>query len=131
MESVSLVTTALAAGASQALKDEARASVKTAYAGLKALVTRRLGDSPRAEMILDEHEQAPQTWAAPLEVELAKAGADSDPDVVAAAQELMALLDTQGWRSGKYVIDVSGSQGIQVGDHNTQVNTFGRPPSDR
>ena len=37
----------------------------------------------------------------------------------------MALVDAAGSQSGKYTVDVRGSQGVQVGDHNTQTNTFG------
>jgi hypothetical protein len=132
MEPVSLVVTALAAGAGQALRDEARSSVKTAYARLRGLVGKRLGDRPAAEVVLAQYEQAPEVWAEPLKAELAETGADGDPDVVAAAQELMALLDTKGTRSGRYVINVSGGQGVQVGDGNTQTNTFyGGPSSSR
>jgi RIP homotypic interaction motif len=36
----------------------------------------------------------------------------------------MALLDAAGSRLGKYLVNVSGSQGVQIGDHNIQHNTF-------
>jgi hypothetical protein len=48
--------------------------------------------------------------------------------VVEAAQQLMALLDAAGRQSGKYLVDLRGAQGVQVGDHNTQTNTFTTPP---
>lgn len=60
--------------------------------------------------------------------ELAKAGADRDGDLVAAAQALLALADEAGTRAGRYVVDVRGSQGVQIGDRNTQHNVF-RPSS--
>ena len=122
MDSVSLVTTALAAGAAQL--DEARASIKTSYARLKTLVFGRLGGDPKAEMVLAEYEREPEVWAAPLRAELARTGTDDDPDVVAAAQELMALLDTRGSKSGKYVVNVANAHGVQIGDNNSQVNRF-------
>jgi hypothetical protein len=37
--------------------------------------------------------------------------------------------DAAGPRAGKYVVDVRGSQGVQVGDHNTQDNVFHDPPT--
>ena len=37
----------------------------------------------------------------------------------------MRLLDAQGTQAGKYVVTVQDSQGVQIGDHNTQVNSFG------
>lgn len=79
--------------------------------------------------MLAEHEAAPQTWEAPLAAELSAVGAERDADLVAAAQVLMNLVDEAGSRSGKYLITVHGSQGVQIGDHNTQTNTFGPPPA--
>jgi hypothetical protein len=37
--------------------------------------------------------------------------------------------DAAGLRAGKYVVDVPGSQGLQVGEHNTQDNVFHAPPT--
>src|SRR5277367_3701739 len=36
----------------------------------------------------------------------------------------MALLDPVGTRQGKYQVDLSGTQGVQVGDGNQQFNSF-------
>jgi hypothetical protein len=129
MDPVTLIVTALAAGAASALQDGTAAAVKDAYARLKALVKRRFTGRSNAELVLAEHEAAPQTWQAPLAAELSAAGADADADLVAAAQALMGLVDEAGSRSGKYAVTVLDSQGIQVGDHNTQTNTFGLRPA--
>jgi RIP homotypic interaction motif len=129
VDPVTLIVTALAAGAASALQDGAAAAVKDAYARLKALVTKRFADRPKAELVLAEHESAPQTWEKPLAAELSAAGAEDDADLAAAAQALMGLLDEAGSRSGKYLVTVHGSQGVQVGDHNTQTNTFGPRPA--
>ncbi len=129
MDPVTLIVTALAAGAASALQDGVSAAVKDAYARLKALVTKQFADRPKAELVLAEHEAAPQTWEAPLAAELSAVGAEGDANLVAAAQALMNLVDEAGSRSGKYLITVNGSQGVQVGDHNTQTNTFGPPPA--
>jgi hypothetical protein len=125
MDPITLIVTALAAGAASALQDGASAVVKDAYARLKALVTKRLADRPKGELVLAEHETAPQTWQAPLAAELSAVGANNDADLAAAAQALMSLVDEAGARSGKYVVAVRDSQGVQIGDHNTQTNTFG------
>lgn len=129
MDPVTLIVTALAAGAASALQDGASAAVKDAYARLKALVTKQFADRPKAELVLAEHEAAPQTWEAPLAAELSAVGAEGDANLVAAAQALMNLVDEAGSRSGKYLITVHRSQGVQVGDHNTQTNTFGPLPA--
>jgi hypothetical protein len=128
MDPVTLIVAALAAGAASALQDGTSAAVKDAYARVKALVTRRFAGRPKGELVLAEHETAPQTWQAPLAAELSAAGADGDAGLVAAAQALMSLIDEAGARSGKYTVTVRDSQGVQVGDHNTQTNTFGSRP---
>ena len=38
-------------------------------------------------------------------------------------------VDAAGPRARMYVVDVQGSQGVQVGDHNTQDNVFHDPPN--
>ena len=128
MDPITLIVTALAAGAGLGLKDTASSAVKDAYAGLKALVRKRLAGRPNAEVVLARHEQAPQTWQAPLLAELDEAGADQDPGLVAAAQALMNLVDEAGARAGKYTVDVRGAQGVQIGDHSRQDNVFHAPP---
>jgi hypothetical protein len=107
------------------------AMVKDAYAGLKALVKKRLGGGPGADLVLAKHEQAPETWQAPLMAELARTGADGDRDLIAAAQALLDLIGEAGGRTGKYTIDVRGGQGVQIGDHNRQDNVFSSRQRDR
>jgi RIP homotypic interaction motif len=131
MDSIELVTTALTAGAAAGARDTASSAVRDAYSALKDLVRRRLAGRQAGEVALVEHEQDPEIWEAPLRAQLRAAGAGDDANVAAAAQALMALLDTSGSRSGRYVINVTGSQGIQVGDSNTQHNNFGSPPPRR
>jgi hypothetical protein len=128
MDPITLIVAALAAGAAVGLKDTTSSAVRDAYAGLKALVTKRLAGRPDAEMVLSRYEKAPQTWQAPLIAELDEAGADHDSDLAAAAQALMNLVDEAGARAGKYTVDVRGAQGVQVGDHTRQDNVFHVPP---
>jgi hypothetical protein len=125
MDPVTLIVTALAAGAASALQDDAKGAVKTALARLRGLVKKRFKDPANGEYVLDKHASAPEIWRPALQQELTESGAGGDPDLVAAAQELMKLLDAQGTAGGKYAVTIQGSQGVQVGDHNTQVNTFG------
>jgi hypothetical protein len=128
MDPITLILTALAAGATAGLQDSASSAVKSAYAGLKALVKRHLSGHPVGETALAEYETAPEVWERPLTVQLQAAGADRDADLVAAAQALMDLVDEAGSRAGKYIVDVRGAQGMQVGDQNIQHNTFNVRP---
>ena len=100
MDPVTLIVTALAAGAASALQDGASAAVKDAYARLKVLVTKRFANRPKGELVLAEYEAAPQTWEKPLAAELSASGAEDDADLVAAAQALMSLVDDAGARAG-------------------------------
>lgn len=100
MDPITLIVTALAAGAALGVQDTASAMVKDAYASLKALARKRLGGDPGAELVLSRHEQGPEIWQAPLMAELARAGADGDGDLIAAAK---ALLDLAGGAGGRKI----------------------------
>jgi hypothetical protein len=126
MEEVSLILTALAAGASagalDALKDEAKDKARAVYARLHDLVRQRFRGNVSAEIVLSEHQADPETYAAPLAKKLTEAGVDDE--LVATARALMELLDQSGARSGKYNVTIKDSKGVQVGDGNIQVNKF-------
>ena len=51
---ITLIVTALGAGAGSALQDETSAAVKDAYARLKALVKKRFAGRPKGELVLAE-----------------------------------------------------------------------------
>jgi hypothetical protein len=125
MDPVTLIVTALAAGASSAFQDDAKGAVKTALARLRALAKRRLAVRPGGEFVLAQHELTPVVYEKPLEHELGEAGAGADAELVGAAQELMKLLDERGAAAGKYTLTIQNSAGVQIGDHNTQYNNFG------
>lgn len=128
MDPVTLIVTALTAGAALGLKDTTSAAVKDAYRSLKALAARRLAGRRDGELVLARHEEAPQAWEGPLVAELTAVGAADDANLAAAAQSLLSLVDEAGWRAGKYAVQVQGSQGVQVGDRNIQHNRFSSPP---
>jgi hypothetical protein len=133
MDPITLIVTALmagaAAGALDGLSDDAKDKAKAAYAKLHLLVRRRLAADPVAQRVLAEYESDPQVFQAPLVKKLTDSGADEDPGLVAEAKAVLDLVDAQGTRSGKYNVSVHGSQGVQIGSYNRQVNFFGSPPS--
>jgi hypothetical protein len=124
MDPLTLIVTALAAGAVSGITESASSAVKDACVSLKALVRKRLAGRPDAELVLARHEQAPQTWQAPLAAMLGEAGADRDTDLVAAAQAVLRLVDAAGAGAGKYAVDVRDAQGVQVGDLGREHNVF-------
>jgi hypothetical protein len=128
MEPITLMVAALVAGAAAALQDSASDTLKSAYASLKSLLKRRLGGDALAQSVIDEHAQEPEVWARPLEARLVAAGVAEDEEIIRAAHEVLRLADPEGARSGKYNVQISGSQGVIVGDDATVTQNFhGRP----
>ena len=117
MDPVTLIVTALAAGASAALKDTTSDAIREAYNGLKSLLRRKLADRPAAQSALEQHEEAPDVYEKPLEHELAKTDVADDKEIVAAAQALLGQTDPEGTRAGKYHVTVSGGQVGAIGDN--------------
>ena len=129
MDPITLIVAALVAGAATGaldeVKDGAKAGIKAAYAKLRSLAGRRVAGNRGAEAALAEIETDPDTWKAPFTAKLTQLDAGSDADLVAAAKAFMELHDAAGARAGKYNVTVNNSQGVQVGDGNTQINHFG------
>jgi hypothetical protein len=121
MDPVTLVEGALAAGAVLVAKDTATLAVSDAYAGVKARVRQLLAGNAKAELILDGHEESPQTWVQPLRAELS--AVDIDDELIAAAQALMELVDPAGSHAGKYNISGGSVESSQLGDNNVQHNS--------
>jgi hypothetical protein len=129
MEPVTLILTALAFAAPEFAKGALGEAGKDAYLGLKSLIQKRFAGNEEAENALKFHETKPQAYEPLLKDALQQAGVDKDADVVKQAKALLATVDPDGAAQGKYNITVSGGQGIQVGDGNTQTNNFGAPPA--
>jgi len=125
MDPETLIVTALAAGAASALQDDAKSAVRAAYARLRDVLKRTLSGRPLGELVLAEHGAAPDTWEQPLRAELVATDAGTDAELVNLARALMNLVDEAGARAGKYDVTVRDSRGVQIGDHNIQVNRFG------
>jgi hypothetical protein len=124
MDPISLILAALAAGASAALKDTAGDAIKDAYAGLKALIKRRLTGDGAAEAKLEEIEQQPDADPSALRPHLEAAAADRDEELVRLARALMERVDPQGAKAGKYQVAISGGNVGAVGDNASVSMTF-------
>lgn len=128
MEPITLIVTALAAGASsgaiEGLADSLKENAKAAFMRLHELVRRRFQGNTGAELILSEYRADPDTYEAPLAKNLSEMGAADDPELVAAAKALMEILDQEGASSGKYNVSIKNSKGVMIGDGNIQNNTF-------
>jgi hypothetical protein len=101
MEPISLIITALVAGAVAAAKDTAEKGVKDAYEGLRALIKRRFADNNGAKVVLDEHEKDPETYEVPLKKKLTEAAIDRDAEILRAAEALLKKNDPEVFKDGK------------------------------
>jgi hypothetical protein len=106
------------------LKDGGKDAAKAAYSRLRALAKKRVTGRPDGELALERHQVDPRKWEPLLTGELIEAGASDDADLMEAAKALMELVDERGARSGKYIVTIKDSRGVQVGDGNIQVNDY-------
>jgi hypothetical protein len=114
MGPVSMIVTALVAGAVAATKDVATQAVKDGYEGLKTLIVRKFGEKADVVNALENVEKKPDSEArkAVLKEELETAGASQDAEVVQKAQALLDLLKEHGLA---YHAEVHGSGAIAAG----------------
>ncbi len=130
MDPITLVLTALAAGAAAGVQEVAGKAIKDAYQGLKSLLQKKFGDKPEAEMVLDKYEEKPAIWEAPLKDALKTTKADQDEEIIKAAQSLLSLANPQQAALGKYNVQITGDvQGFVQGDNANVDMTFGDKPS--
>lgn len=123
MTGVEMIVAALAAGAGAGVKDTAKAAVADAYTAWKGLRRRRLTGREQAQQALDAVETGPNAWRAQLGEDLTASGADRDAEILATARRLLTAADPDGVRAGKYQVEVSGGQDVQIGDGSVHVDT--------
>ena len=116
MEPISLIISALTIGAREAVKAGSEAAGQDAYNTLKAMIKRKFAGEPAAEMILEEHEQEPETYEVPLKKKLIQAGLDRDEEIIQTAQELLKESEPEAAATGKFDIKVEGDIKGIVGD---------------
>jgi len=122
MEPISLIIAALVAATAEVAVEAA----PDAYNALKTLIKRKFAGEPKAEMVWEEYETAPQIYEAPLKQKLIEAGVDQDEDIIKAAEELLKQLKPEEFAAGKYNTEFQAEVKVaQIGDGNTQTNTLG------
>ena len=116
MDPITLILAALAAGAAAGVGDTASKAIKDAYMGLKTLIKRRFAGDAKAEEILADHEAAPETYEKPLGKQLELTGAQDDPEILEAAEQLLMKANEAGIKT-KYHVKVTGGKVGIIGDH--------------
>lgn len=118
MESITIIVTALAAGAVAASKDVATQAIKDAYTGLKALIARKFSGNSDVAIALEQVEKKPDSEGrkATLAEELTAAEADQDAELVKQAQALLNLLKKHEPNlAATYTATLTGSGAIAQG----------------
>ncbi len=125
MDPITLILTALAAGATAAAKDTAGTAVKDAYEALKTLIKNQFAGDPFAQGMIDAKPEEIKQVEGFLKDKITKAGVDKNDDVLKKAEEIREIMkkeDPEGASTGKY--DFRGAKGVQVaGDSSTQTQT--------
>jgi hypothetical protein len=132
MDPMTLILTALGAGAAAGGQAIASDAIKDAYTGLKTLIQRKLSGNSSAELALTKHAADPTKWESSLRKALVQVHVDQDEDIIEAAQRVMEQINPQQAEMGKYNLQVTGDvQGINQGDYNTITQTFGDISKDK
>ncbi|MER7459129.1 hypothetical protein [Micromonospora sp. NPDC126480] len=93
MDEINVIVAALAAGATAGVSGTATEAVKDSYQLLKASLRRRFTGRNTALEQLTTDETEPGVWQARIGRDLYDTGAVADPQVLAAARELLTLAD--------------------------------------
>lgn len=95
MDPISLIITALCAGALAATKETAGIAVKDAYQGLKTLIKKKLEGDALGQAMVDAKPEEIKQAEGLLKDKISKAGADQDQEIVKVAQDLLEKLKEQ------------------------------------
>jgi hypothetical protein len=118
MDPVTIIVTALVAGAAASLKDVAATAVKDGYAALKALLIRKFGGRSDVPDAIEQVEKRPDSESRQgmLKEELETAQAGQDAEVLEQARALLELLEQHGLMPAtSYHAKLEGSGAIAQG----------------
>jgi hypothetical protein len=120
----SIIVAALVAGANASVKSIASSRARDLYTRLQRTLIRRLGDEQLGTALFAELERRPES-ADMLFLQQFRTRPDIiDEEVLDCSRALIETLQEPGADPSKYTVEARNSRGVQIGDHNTQVNTF-------
>ena len=127
-----ILLAALATGAAAGFKDTATTAVKDTYGVFKALLQRKFAGKPKAEAILAEYEDDPDTYEKPLKKVIIEEQLNQDQEIIAAAKQVLMLTQQQA-ASGQFTINNQGTiQGVSQGLYNSSITqNFGEEPKNK
>lgn len=124
MDPVGMLVSALTTGAVMALQETAGTAIKDAYQGLVNVIGKRFANNPKATAALEGSKEDPETWQKPLEKSLRESNLGEDDEILAMAQKVLQIAESQ--KAGpKYNVKVAGNvQGFVQGDHAAVTMNF-------
>jgi len=128
MDPVTLIVTALVAGAAAGAGDTATQAIKDAYAAFKSLIKKKFAGNSAAEGAVEKLEKSPEAWTPALKEEIAAAGLDKDDQVLAAARALIDDAKSVGVEVGVSQ-SAHGNQNVQVANAHGVSVSYGTPPA--
>jgi hypothetical protein len=110
------ILAAIAAGATAGVTENVKQAIDDAYAGLKALLIRKFGNDSKVVEAVVKLKENPESagWKETVGKEAAKAGANQDRDLIAAAQAVLSELNELPSDVQKNVQSAIGSYIVQA-----------------
>jgi len=105
------ILAAIAAGATAGVTDATKSVIGDAYAGLKSLFKSKFGGESKLVEAVEKLEADPASagWKETVGKELAAAGANRDPELIAAAEAVLAKLDELPVNERQHIQSAVGS----------------------
>jgi hypothetical protein len=125
------IITALSTGAIAGLTDTAKAAITESYNKLKGLLTSKHGADSEVVQAIDKLEAKPESQGRKeaLAEEIDAVRAEQDKEILAAAKQVLTLVQPQQAGMGKFTVQNTGPvQGQNIGDHQQITQHFGKMP---
>lgn len=116
MDPISIIVTALATGAAAGLKPTAAKVIQDAYAGIKALIQRKYGET---NVALLEKDPASKAKREVVKEELEKSDAGGDPELLTQAKALLDAVQQHAPEAAEKIgVDLEEIKGasLRIGD---------------
>lgn len=122
------ILAAIAAGAATGATETVKLAIGDAYKGLKGLLVRKFGGESEAIEAVNQLEKKPNSagWKETATDELAKAGANQDEELVAAAETVLAKLKELPEGERQHIMQAVGSYIAQADRGSTATVSVNR-----
>jgi hypothetical protein len=113
------------------ITDTAKTAITDGYNKLKGLLTKKHGADSDMAQAIKKLEAKPESSGRKdtLQEEMTAVKAEQDEEILAAAKQVLTLVQPQQAGLGKYTIQNNGAvQGQNIGDHQQITQHFGKMP---